>query len=339
MPYVMQPPSHLRFRAFSARNGAPSLPATGTTLTTVSSPAMSPDGKLGRLHRDDRHARAENKRHTESVGRADGRRRAAAIHVAEHRELQSALVAGREVPALHVAATGRQGSTWGLRMDQPGGEAFEVDEVSRPARRRRQAFVVWSDGAPTRAAPTPRRSDPLRQMQPMARPPFGAITEAARSHALRRTSRHDMRYKTNDQGFVPGPARGPRVSPAQIWMQPFDGSSEAQLITSTRYSHRSAAVSPDGQWIAFVADRALRPDSVVEAERDSLARLPYDAKRDEAPRNDVDIYRHAVAGGAPRQRRDDLRRRGRSRLVARQQANLAFIAAPTRTSNAPASTS
>ncbi|MBS1241600.1 MAG: hypothetical protein H6R40_1027, partial [Gemmatimonadetes bacterium] len=56
---------------------------------------------------------------------------------------------------------------------------------------------------------------------------------------------------------------------------------------------------PDGQWIAFVADAELRPDSVVQAYRDSLSRLPYNARRDEAPRNDSDIFVIPVAGGEP----------------------------------------
>ena len=68
-------------------------------------------------------------------------------------------------------------------------------------------------------------------------------------------------------------------------------------ITSTRYSHRNVAVSPDGQWVAFVAVERLRPDSIVDQERDSLARLPYDAKRDEVDRNNADIYVIPVAGG------------------------------------------
>jgi dipeptidyl aminopeptidase/acylaminoacyl peptidase len=72
------------------------------------------------------------------------------------------------------------------------------------------------------------------------------------------------------------------------------------MVDSTVYSRRGAAVSPDGQWIAFTADPAMRPDSVVEAERDSLARLPYDAKRDEAPRNEADIFVIPIGGGTPR---------------------------------------
>ena len=133
----------------------------------------------------------------------------------------------------------------------------------------------------------------------MARPPYGAITQPL--DVKRFDGRHisEMRYKANGQGFLPGPREARVWRPAQIWMQKFDGSAKQQVDT-TLYSRRNATVSPDGKWIAFVADPMLRPDSVVDAERDSLARLPYDAKRDEAARNDADIFVVAVTGGQPR---------------------------------------
>jgi len=108
-----------------------------------------------------------------------------------------------------------------------------------------------------------------------------------------------MRYKANGQGFVPGSREAREWRPAQIWVQRLDGSKK-RLLDSTSYSRRGATVSPDGKWVAFVADPALRPDSVVQAERDSLARLPYDAKRDEPPRNEADIFVMPMTGGQPR---------------------------------------
>ena len=45
-----------------------------------------------------------------------------------------------------------------------------------------------------------------------------------------------------------------------------------------------------GQWIAFTAEAALRPDSTVAAEGDSIALLPYDEKRTTADVNAQDIY-------------------------------------------------
>jgi hypothetical protein len=52
--------------------------------------------------------------------------------------------------------------------------------------------------------------------------------------------------------------------------------------------------------VAFVADTALRPDSVVQAERDSLARLPYDRRRDDAERNEGELFVRPFGGGEPR---------------------------------------
>jgi dipeptidyl aminopeptidase/acylaminoacyl peptidase len=195
---------------------------------------------------------------------------------------------------------GGRGGQWMLRMDQPGGEAFQQEGYPRgtsvPADFK---FAVWSEGDSVSASDTARKDDPFVKMQAMARPPYGSITRPL--DPARFDGRHvfDMRYKSNDAGFVPGPREARRYRPAQIWMQSFDGTPKRKL-TDTRYSNRNPVVSPDGQWIAFVADARLRPDSVVDAERDSLAQLPYDKKRDEADRNDGDIYVLPIAGGAPR---------------------------------------
>ncbi len=216
---------------------------------------------------------------------------------------------------------GGRGSTWMLRMDQPGGEAFQDDKYPRagsmPAD---NAFSVWAEGdsvAPDSAA---RANDPYAKMQAMARPPFGAITKPL--DAARFDGRHvyDMQYKSNDQGFVPGRREARRWNPAQIWTQSFDGTAKKR-ITNTRYSHRSVAVSPDGQWIAFVADARLRPDSVVDLERDSLARLPYDKRRDDVDRNECRHLRDTDRRWDSEEGRDVLWRRGRSRLVPGQQAS------------------
>jgi dipeptidyl aminopeptidase/acylaminoacyl peptidase len=137
-------------------------------------------------------------------------------------------------------------------------------------------------------------------MQPMARPPYGAITQPLDPKRFDGRHLYDMRYKANGQGFVPGPREARVWRPSQIWVQKLDATSKKQQLDNTSYSRREATVSPDGKWVAFIADPALRPDSVVEAERDSLARLPYDAKRDEAARNEADVFVVAVTGGQPR---------------------------------------
>ena len=195
--------------------------------------------------------------------------------------------------------TGGHGSTWMLRMDQPGGEAFQMESYPRgtsfPLDGR---FAVWSEADSLPADSAHRGEDPYAKMLPMARPPYGAITKPLDPARFDGRHVYDMRYKSNDQGFLPGPREARRWRPAQIWTQSFDGSPRHE-ITSTPYSHRNVVVSPNGLWVAFVADARLRADSVVDLERDSIARLPYDRKRDDVDRNEVDVYVLPIGGGTP----------------------------------------
>jgi dipeptidyl aminopeptidase/acylaminoacyl peptidase len=136
-------------------------------------------------------------------------------------------------------------------------------------------------------------------MKAEARPPHGAVTKPL--DPARFDGRHyvDLPIKANGRGFLAN-RREPRTwRPNQIWVQQLSTNQRKQL-TSAAYSHNNVSLSPDGQWIAFTADPELRPDSVVQAERDSLSRLPYDARRDEAPRNEADVFVTPAAGGQPR---------------------------------------
>jgi len=195
---------------------------------------------------------------------------------------------------------GGKGTTWMLRMDQPGGEAFQQENFPRGTSVSGDGHLsVWSEGDSVPTDSAKRKDDPYAKMQAMARPPYGAITKPLDPTRFDGRHVYDMRYKSNDQGFLPGPREARHYRPAQIWVQSFDGTAKRRL-TDTRYSHRNVTVSPDGQWVAFVADASLRPDSVVETERDSIAELPYDRKRDDIDRNDVDVYVMPIAGGTPR---------------------------------------
>lgn len=193
--------------------------------------------------------------------------------------------------------SGGSGNTWAIRLDEPGGEAIQVSGYPTGSTPKDGSFAVFTDAG--RAGPTAPSPDPFAQMQPMARPPFGAITTP--SVPTRFDGRHifDMRYKVNGMDFVPGPRVARTWRPAQLARQAF-GDTARKVLTSTLYSHRGPVVSPDGKLIAFTADVSLRPDSVVDLERDSLAKLPYNKVRDEVDRNDSDIYLIDANGGTPR---------------------------------------
>jgi len=225
---------------------------------------------------------------------------------------------------------GGRGNTWLLRMDQPGGEAYQDDSYPRAGSvPTDMKFSVWAEADSVARDTSARRDDPLARMQPMARPPFGAITKP--TDAARFDGRHvvDMRYKGNNDGYIPGPREARTWRPTQIYAQAFDGSAKRK-ITTTLYSHRSVTVSPDGQWIAFVADERLRPDSVVAMETDSLAKLPYDKKRDDVDRNTADTYVIPIAGGAPRKVATFFGDEG-GLAWSPDSKRLAFVAAPGRT--------
>ena len=299
-------------------------------LTTLSAPAMSPAG--------DRVAftvttvrESENKRHNEVwvVPTGGG----------EPRRFTSP---STESTAPRWSPDGRylfftssrpegKGTTWAIRMDQPGGEAEQLEKYPAGSAPRDHGFAIWAEGD---SAPKPDsaklRNDPFAKMPPMARPPYGAITRPVNPARFDGKQVVDMRYKSNDRGYVPGPREARVYRPAQLWRQAFGG--EKRAITHTPYSHRNPVVSPDGRWVAFLADAELRPDSVVEHERDSLSFLPYDAKRDEAPRNDVDLFVMSADGGEPRR----LAWSGTESDVSwsPDSRRIAFVGRPTRTSSA-----
>ena len=201
---------------------------------------------------------------------------------------------------------GGEGSTWALHMDRsPSGEAFQLEDWPTGSTPTDGSFAVWTE-SPEDEDVTEEEGesaeeasvDPFEEMPSTARPPWGSVTEPL--DPSRFDGRHivELPYKRNGTGFVANPSEAEEWNPTQIWKQSF-GDSEKEMLTDAPYSHRNATVSPDGRWIAFVADGQLRNDAVVQAERDSLALLPYDAERDEAPRNDADIFLIPIDGGEP----------------------------------------
>jgi len=270
-------------------------------VTTVSQPAMAPDG--GRIAFTVTTVNEkENKRHQEvwvvpAAGGDPVRFTAPGYESSSPRFSPD----GKYLlfSSTRPGGTSGAGNSWAIRMDLPGGEATQLTEYPSGSWPRDGKFAVFA--APATEDSTMARgngADPYARMQPMARPPFGAITKPA--DPARFDGRHilDARYKANGQGFVPSARQARVIRPQQLFTQ--TPGAKRVALTTTAYSHRSPVVSPDGKTIAFIADVSLRPDSVVTAINDSLALLPYDAARDERERNDADIYVIPVSGGAPR---------------------------------------
>jgi dipeptidyl aminopeptidase/acylaminoacyl peptidase len=296
--------------AAPARAGRAFQPSDWYRVTTLGSAAMSPDGKLVAFTVTTVDE-ADNKRHSEVwAAGADG---------GEPFRLTSPGTESSNPRWSHDGKIlfftsqrpGGRGSTWALRMDGPRSEAVQIEypNGSVPADGRFAVFTAPADGNDDEAeggrggrggeSRADSSADRFARMPAMARPPLGSITRPL--DARRFDGRHvvDLAYKANGRGFVPNRREPQRFRAQQLWIQSF-ADTVRRRITNTPYSHRNAIVSPDGRWIAFTADAQLRSDSVVQAERDSLAPLPYDSARDEAERNDSDIFIVPVTGGEPR---------------------------------------
>ena len=135
----------------------------------LASPALSPDGRLVAVTVTTVNER-ENKRHSEVwvVPTAGGE---AVRYTAPGFESSNPRFSPDGKYLLFTSnRPGGRGNTWALRMDAPGGEAFQPEDAlpegSMPRDRR---FVVWSDAAPADSAArgdsTARSADPFARKE------------------------------------------------------------------------------------------------------------------------------------------------------------------------------
>jgi dipeptidyl aminopeptidase/acylaminoacyl peptidase len=288
-------------------------PADWYKVTQVSAPALSPDGsKVAITVTTVREA--ENRRHSEvwvvpTQGGEPARYTSPGFESSTPRFSEDGKILYFTSPR-----PGGRGTQWALRMDQPAGEAYQPAEAPMPSGSQPadKSFTIISDGGVGLAAfggrgggrggevqsDSANPNDPYARMKPISRPPWNAITKPEKPERFDGKQLVDMSYKANGiSDLIPGPRTEPRRDSARVVqiVMVRAGQTERKSLTDTKYSHRSAVVSPDGKWIAFLADARLRPDSVVNAERDSIAKLPPDRKREELPRNDTDIFVVPVA--------------------------------------------
>ncbi len=290
-------------------------------LTTLSAPAMSPDGRLVAFTVTTVRE-SENARHSEVwVVPASGGEPVRYTSPGTESSNPRWSFDGKYLFFTSNRPGGR-GNTWALRMDQPSGEAVQINDYPNGAMTADHHMVVFTAPRDGGADDTGGRggrggrgggrggedgpqgargnaNDPFGAMPAQSRPPYGAITQPLDPHRFDGRQYTELPLSANGRGYLVNPREARRFRPAQLWTQ-MVGDTARKRLTDTSYSHRDAQISPDGQWIAFTADPQLRSDSVVQEERDSIAKLPYDAKRDEADRNDADLFVVAAAGGTPR---------------------------------------
>ncbi len=286
--------------AQAARNtGAPRAMqlADWYKVTSLSQPAMSPDGRQVAFTVTTVRE-SENKRHQEvwvvpTAGGDPVRYTAPSTESSSPRWTPD----GKYLQ-FSSNRPGGKGSTWTLRMDAPSGEAVQLETVPSGSMPRDGAFAIFTGPPAGDTAPT-RGPDPYGRMEAPARPPFGALTRPADPSRFDGRQYVEMPIKRNGAGYIANPREERAIRTQQLWRQNM-GDTARTMLTRTVYSHRSPVVSPDGKLIAFVADHALRSDSVVQAEQDSLRDLPFSMERDAEVRNDADVYVVPVAGGTPK---------------------------------------
>lgn len=161
-------------------------PADWYRVTTVSSPAMSPDGSMVAFTVTTVRE-SENARHSEvwvvptTVGDP--------VRYTSPGTESSNPRWSPDGKYLFFSSNreGGRGNTWALRMDQPGGEAFQLDDYPSGSMPADRSFTVTTGPVPEndgengngrggRAGGAARADDPFASMQATARPPHGAIT-------------------------------------------------------------------------------------------------------------------------------------------------------------------
>ena len=172
-------------------------PADWYKVTTVSAPAVSPDGKLVAFTVTTVRE-SENKRHNEVWVAPVAGGEAARYTSPSTESSNPRFSADGKYLLFNSTRQGSRARTWALRMDQPGGEAMEMNDYPNGSLPRDKSMAVWSEPVtPDSAADSTRRRDPFSAMQPMARPPYGAITQPLDLKRFDGRYIYDMRHKAN----------------------------------------------------------------------------------------------------------------------------------------------
>ncbi len=224
-------------------------------LESVSSPAISPDGRRVAFVRTvvlD----AENRRHSEIwLAPADGsvparRLTSPAFSASDPRWSRDgrllAFSSRRRVPGTPDEEVG---TIWFLRMDEPAGEAFQIPGVT--------AAPVFS---PDNRWIAMIRTDPGRKR----RAPVYASDFERTLHERFKGHIYDwMNYRFDQRGYLPDP-RDPEASPPrEVWLVPREGG-EPRKLTALGVDVQSLAWRPDGRTLVLVADTHQRDEYTYE---------------------------------------------------------------------------
>jgi dipeptidyl aminopeptidase/acylaminoacyl peptidase len=226
-------------------------------LETASSPAMSPNGRQVAFVRT-YIAESENRRVSEIW-------LAAADHSAPPTRLTSpafsssaprfspdgkllAFSSRRRLPNAGREDAGDEGGAWFLRLDAPGGEAFQIEGVGgTPVFSPDNRWIAFTRKTPP-PAPAPK---PRSEFQRLIDERFkGRIFEW-------------VGYRADGQGYLPDPADPAATAPEELYVVARTGGTPRQL-TRVGVSVSGVAWRPDSQALVFTADSHQRDEWIYE---------------------------------------------------------------------------